>query len=227
MMKSKTAFDTSKIKIRPDEDYKPGQESFSVAAKKKIPFEIFRKAETPFMILGIGLLAFILIYVLFSTMSGGIINGNSSVKDLEERIALLEEKLQYINASGSLTDQGQAVEKYMNRFDRFEATVSLKMDVMEKKFADLWNEKQKKELVNTAEFSKPVIKKETPALTVKKKEKNNPTPKSMPVYHRIKKGETFYSISRKYNLTVDALRAINNLDKGSTLYPGQKLLVKK
>lgn len=44
--------------------------------------------------------------------------------------------------------------------------------------------------------------------------------------HTIKKGETLYSISRKYNMAVDELMKINGL-KNHVIHPGDKLKTKK
>jgi LysM repeat protein len=38
--------------------------------------------------------------------------------------------------------------------------------------------------------------------------------------------ETLFSIAKKYNLTIDELRRMNNLSKTDSIQPGQKLLVK-
>lgn len=46
------------------------------------------------------------------------------------------------------------------------------------------------------------------------------------VYHRIKAGESFYSVSKQYGLTVDALRNLNGLAKDATLSIGQLLKIK-
>ena len=45
-------------------------------------------------------------------------------------------------------------------------------------------------------------------------------------YHRVKKGDTLYSISKKYSISVANLKAINNL-RGTIISVGQKLLLKK
>lgn len=45
-------------------------------------------------------------------------------------------------------------------------------------------------------------------------------------YHMVKKGETLSSISRKYGVSLDKLKTINNL-KSSAIYPGQRILVRK
>ncbi|MCD6380187.1 N-acetylmuramoyl-L-alanine amidase [bacterium] len=43
------------------------------------------------------------------------------------------------------------------------------------------------------------------------------------IEHIVKKGETLWSISREYGLPVGSIRSLNNLGKGSTIHPGQKL----
>ncbi|MBQ0167399.1 MAG: M23 family metallopeptidase [Treponema sp.] len=43
--------------------------------------------------------------------------------------------------------------------------------------------------------------------------------------HVVEKGETFYSISRSYGITVDELLKANNLEQGAVLKAGQKLTV--
>ena len=51
-----------------------------------------------------------------------------------------------------------------------------------------------------------------------------PEPKDKVVLHTVKKGETLYSISRMYNLTVDELKKNNGL-RDNTISIGQQLNV--
>ncbi|SMC71408.1 LysM domain-containing protein [Desulfocicer vacuolatum DSM 3385] len=46
------------------------------------------------------------------------------------------------------------------------------------------------------------------------------------VYHVVKKGETLYSISKKYGTTVANIHKLNHFSKQPTIYPGDKLIVK-
>lgn len=41
----------------------------------------------------------------------------------------------------------------------------------------------------------------------------------------VKKGDTLYSISKSFNLSVDDLASLNGMDKDDFLYPNQELLV--
>ena len=45
-------------------------------------------------------------------------------------------------------------------------------------------------------------------------------------HHVVAAGETLYQISRRYGLTVEALRRMNNLDETATIHPGQKLILR-
>ena len=75
----------------------------------------------------------------------------------------------------------------------------------------------KTSVANTSE-KKIAIKKNKPA-TKKKATSNH-------IYHVVQKGETFYSISRKYNTTVENIHKLNHFAKQPTIYPGDKLIVK-
>ncbi len=44
-------------------------------------------------------------------------------------------------------------------------------------------------------------------------------------YHNVVRGDTLYSISRKYGLSVDEILRLNNLNENHPIQPGQKLMV--
>jgi LysM repeat protein len=44
-------------------------------------------------------------------------------------------------------------------------------------------------------------------------------------YHKVVRGDTLYSISKKYGLSVDEIRRLNNLSDSKPIQPGQKLMV--
>ncbi len=46
-------------------------------------------------------------------------------------------------------------------------------------------------------------------------------------YHVIRYGESLSTISRRYGLTVEELRRLNNLAPGKTIYAGDKLIVEE
>ena len=49
---------------------------------------------------------------------------------------------------------------------------------------------------------------------------------SMTVY-TVKKGDSYWSIAKKYNTTVDEIAALNEIDTSAELYPGQKIMILK
>ncbi len=60
------------------------------------------------------------------------------------------------------------------------------------------------------------------------KRKSSPseeTVSSQKRYHTVQKGETLSRISKKYGISVEELRKLNDLSKGQSPKPGQKLLV--
>ena len=48
---------------------------------------------------------------------------------------------------------------------------------------------------------------------------------SADAYYAVRKGDTLYTIARKYHLTVSEIRDMNELGRRSTIHPGQKLRV--
>lgn len=46
------------------------------------------------------------------------------------------------------------------------------------------------------------------------------------IFHTVQKGETLFSISRKYNTNVETLRKLNNLSNDAAIFPGNNILVR-
>ena len=46
------------------------------------------------------------------------------------------------------------------------------------------------------------------------------------IFHTVQKGETLFSISKKYNTSVEALKKLNNLPANAAIFPGNNILVK-
>ena len=44
-------------------------------------------------------------------------------------------------------------------------------------------------------------------------------------YHNVVRGDTLYNISKKYGLSADEIRRLNNLNKNQPIQPGEKLMV--
>ena len=58
-------------------------------------------------------------------------------------------------------------------------------------------------------------------------EKEKPVSQAKRRYHQVRQGDTLYRIAKKYGISVDELRRLNNLTKSQEIYPGQKILVSR
>ena len=62
-------------------------------------------------------------------------------------------------------------------------------------------------------------------LTTESKAKPAPPKAIQKRYHTVQKGETLSRISKRYGITVEELRKLNNLSKDKSIQTGQKLLI--
>jgi membrane-bound lytic murein transglycosylase D len=116
--------------------------------------------------------------------------------------------------------KGKDMEIFMERYDRQEAAIALQLEQLNQAVEDL--EKQKTavrqqapvETVHTApkKQSEPHHKQKTPSTSKEQ-------------LHTVSKGETVYSISRRYGVSVKALQKLNQLSAELVIYPGQKLKI--
>ena len=164
----------------------------------------------PLVLLGLGFFVMIVLFIVFLSKTNDIA-GKTEIISIEKRLALLEErfgKVDEIDEKLILLDmQGKKIELFIDRFDRFETSLSLKMDIINN---ELYTSKKKGK--KTAESKKPEQKKIVKKITHL-------------TYHEVKAKETLYQISRRYGLTVDDLRKLNRLTPEAVIHPGQKLIV--
>ena len=155
----------------------------------------------------------ILLYILLPTGSSNqdkakLSGFDARLDQLEKRMLKLESVGERVlNLEKSLKDNG-TIEK---RLDRLEASLAKRMDQVDKELLQM-----RKNLE-----SKKIQKSTPPPPTQQKKATTEPAKQ-----HIVKKGDTLYSISRKYGLSIEQLRKKNSLDKNSVIFVGQKLNVK-
>jgi LysM repeat protein len=168
--------------------------------------------EIPFLWFGIGFLVLIILLILFFPRSRNTIN-ESQITALETRIKKLEERIVKFETIDDkvqqIWEQAKAFEQFKERFDRSEASLSLRMDQIVKSVDNL----KKKIVKATPKQAKPSSQKKVTKKTGKKR------------YHTVSTGDTLYNISRKYDLTVEKLQQLNKLTKEADIHPGQELLV--
>ena len=144
---------------------------------------------------------------------------------LEKRIGELEERIAKLNGFNervmSLESQGQKFMTAVDRLDRFETAITLRMDILSKELAGF-------QQATTGKSPPESIPTEGGSAT--ERISKPPAPPQVPAeessFHTVSAGETLYSISRRYGLSVDELRRANQLEEKATIYPGQKLKVR-
>lgn len=178
--------------------------------KKKPKFSsgVFKIPETiPFSWFGafVLILIILLILVLGKTL-GTVVGFKNRLKELEQRVVRFQD---IDDKATQVLEQAQAFEQFKDRFDRLEASMTLRMDHVAKGLNDL----QKK--IAQVRPKKPQVLK--PAKAAPKTTKKR--------YYTVQSGDTLYRISRTNGLTVEKLRALNKLSDTAVIHPGQELLV--
>ena len=193
---------SNKINEEAVEDYLDEHERHIWDRKKSIPI--------PLVLLGSGFLVMIFLFIVFLSKTTDIAS-KTKIVNIEKRLALLEERLGKIDEIDEklilLDTQGKKFDLFVDRFDRFETSMSLKMDIINN---ELYTSKKRGK--KAAESKKPEPTKISKKIT-------------HPIYHEVKAKETLYQISRRYGLTVDDLRKLNRLTPETVIHPGQKLIV--
>jgi len=183
-------------------------EAYSVLNEKKE----WRQPRLTLVFVGVGLVVLVMIFVWF-TEKPRTGTATKRINMLESKIEQLEKTIAKINGiEEKLTTLENQSQKFMfavDRLDRFETSISLRMEQVGKKLAAL-------QKVTVESRSKPDVAPQSPVVS-----RNDATE----TYHTVSTGDTLYSISRRYELTVEELRKANQLPEGATIYEGQKLII--
>jgi hypothetical protein len=172
-------------------------------------------------LLVIALIASLAALTMLLLGGGGDGAGGQHIAQIEERIRQLEERLDNYKAIDEkvtlIWEQAKSFEKFKDRFDRSEASASLRMDHLTMSLEAL----QKQVAEKSRPQAQTVAPKAAPA-----DQKPAKAPKRDIQYHQVTAGDTLYSISKHYGLSVEQLLKINRMDKTQVIVPGQKLIVR-
>jgi len=209
-MEHKNSDFTSQLNSEPEKNDFYEEEYLQWDKKKKAKFgsRVFKIPETiSFLWFGIGalILVILLILVLGGTL-GKVVGFENRLKNFEEQIVRFQD---IDNKLTSVLEQAQAFEQFKERFDRLEASMTLRMDHVVKGLNNL-----QKKMAQVGTKKTEVVK---PAKVAKKTTKKR--------YYTVRRGDTLYEISRRYGLTVKKIRILNKLSDKAVIHPGQKLLV--
>jgi LysM repeat protein len=177
--------------------------------KSSLKGGLFKKIEIPFILVGVGILILTGFFVASLFGNAGSID-SEKIDTLEKRLVSLEDRLQNIQTSESelnqITEQRAQVEQIQNKIDQLETSIALRMDQISTEILSL-----KRQPANVEPQVPPAVN--TPAEPEKKR------------YHQVRSGDTLYGIGRKYGISVQELRQLNNLRSGAVIRPGQKLVI--
>ena len=201
--------------------------------EKRTDMSLLKKNEFALILMGALLVTLIIFFFFFRTSdpdspSVPADQAASSTSDLESRMEKLEQALQGLGTSASSGEGGAKENVGINpleeRVARLETAFSLKMDSMVDKMGKI--EKHIAQLTTKSEAApdvpeaKPGPAVAAPEKKIVKKEKKES------LFHTVQKGETLFSISRKYHTNVEALRKLNNLPGDAAIFPGNNILVR-
>ena len=155
--------------------------------------------------------------------SGGSSGDGNRVRLLEERVQNLEAAFKKFDSIDSkvtrIWEQAKSFENFKNRFDRTEASMSLRMDHLA---SNIDSVKKQLGTMDSSSKSTSSIKSAQIKTPVKRAAKSRAVR-----YHTVTAKETLYGISVKYGIKLENLLEMNHLRKNAIIQPGQKLIVKK
>lgn len=174
---------------------------------------LFKKNQTPFILIGGGVVVLIALMVVVFSGSGD--KGDAvQLSVLESKIIRLENRIVALEGAGQKKaesgKQDKEIARLNQRIQRLEAFIAKRMNAMGKDLADL-----KKMPAAPSRPKKAAIKKISGASTGGKEA----------LYHEVRTGENLYRIGLRYGLKVDELLRLNNLEPETTIQVGQKLKV--
>ena len=183
-----------------------GREDYYDNQKRILP----TKSNLPYVLGGIGLVIIAILLVIVLTGPSDVVD-RQQLQGLEDRIQELEKRLATVDLMNQALDRIDNYEKELNlimeRVDRFEGTVTTQIDQIIKELG----------MLHQKTGSTPAPKAKAPQPAAKS------TAEKKTAVHVVSAGETMYSISRRYGLTVEQLRTYNNIGKDAAIRPGQKL----
>lgn len=206
--------DKTSVEQFDEEQYSPWADRKD--AKKGIKFGKF---QIVFILLAFAVVALAAALLMLLSSENGGAGTTGKIEALDARVRQLEERLdKYESIDEKVTriwEQAKSFEKFKDRFERSEASTSLRMDHL-----TMGLESLQKQVNETRATQKPAMPEK--ALLPQAA----PKPPAKIQYHEVAAGETLYSISKQYDLSVEALLKLNRMKPDAVIVPGQKLIVR-
>jgi septal ring factor EnvC (AmiA/AmiB activator) len=196
------------------------EEEYSPWADAKDDKKGLRLGKIPilFILLAGAIVALVAALLMLIFNGNGDTANTQKIAALQERLQRYEERLEKYDAIDEkvtrIWEQAKSFEKFKARFDRSEASMSLRMDHLTMGLEALQKQITEARTQKAAEVAEKPVKDQ------------KPTAAAVIKYHQVRPGDTLYSISKKYALKVEELLAMNRMKAGSVIVPGQKLIVR-
>ena len=175
--------------------------------------------------LGLAVIAGIALLLIFSAVYEPA--DQARIRELEQKIAGLEKKLvKYDGMDEKVTriwEQAKAFETFKTRFDRSEASMSLRMDHLAMSL-DALQKKTDRIMLRVSKVEKQPQPKAA-AINPPSAKKAATRKASVAKTHTVVAGDTLYGISRRYRISMEKLKSINDLTDDAVLDVGQRLKV--
>ncbi len=201
--------------------------------EKKPDTSLLKKNEFTMILIGALLLTLIVFFFFFRTPDPvhppvSEEPSASSSPELVNRIEKMEQTLQTIEKSTSPEGMGTAKERagvnpLEERVARLETAFSVKMESMIERMGKI--EKHIAQLT-AKQDALPDTSGSTPEPVAVPEKKTVKKEKKDPIFHTVQKGETLFSISRKYKTSVETLKKLNNMSSDTPIFPGNNILVR-
>ena len=133
-------------------------------------------------------------------------NLNQRLQQLESKVISLEDQNQKLNNLIEATQK--STDPLLVRLDRLESRFGKQLSDLQRQLGQLKSMQTKQAQTRAPTDSKP----------------KKSTQKAAKTYI-VQKGDTLYSISKQFSLSVSQLRKLNKLSSGGAIYPGQKLII--
>ena len=161
-----------------------------------------------YAILGVGILVLSGV-ILYLFLGRSMSEDTEQIRMMANRLSALESRLASLEAAGrddTADQRSKRMELFMGRFEKLEATLAQRMSDLTRRLETL-----EKGAVAVPPRKPMAAQQASPAVGG--------------ADHVVVKGDTLYSISRKYGLSVAELLSLNGLPDGAVIQPGQTLRV--
>lgn len=207
--------DKQKEEFFDEEQYSPWSDR-----KEGLRFGFLGKTRLLYILAGLAIMALFSALIMLLGGGNGAISGQNNMAALEKRIRQLEKRVDnYATIDEKVTriwEQAKSFEKFKDRFDRSEASTSLRMDHLTMSLESM--QKQVNDALHTSSVKLPP----PPPIQAA----SEPS-KSKAQYHKVAAGDTLYSIGKQYNIGLEELLKLNHMKPDTVIVPGQQLVISR